>query len=157
MEVLYAESAQLIDSSLPITDGNNTQWRWIHRLQLPALLAGDILQVFADGEIRLDGPINTEIATAVTLCPGWPYYAEDLWGMTGAIGYADFICRVKGENVDPQRHYVAPDLGQFYRMPCDMPQAWLHFRARARSSQPSGGVTIMGPGYGKLACTILRP
>jgi hypothetical protein len=77
--------------------------------------------------------------------------------MTGAIGYADFICRVKGENVDPQRHYVAPDLGQFYRMPCDMPQAWLHFRARARSSQPSGGVTIMGPGYGKLACTILRP
>ena len=153
---LYAETNQLIDGAVPITTADITAWRWIHRLQLPPLLAGDVLQVHASGEIRHDYSINTEFATQISLTPGWPYYHEDLWS---GSGYYNWISAPKGENINQQRHYYAPDLSQLFKMPVDMPVAILNFRIRCRSYDAQNGVmynTIMGPGYGKLSCLIHR-
>lgn len=157
--VEFYETTALVDNLIPVTLGSDMQWRWIHRLQLPALKAGDVLQVAADGEIRNNTGINMEIATAVTLTPGWPYYVEDLSGYGGVPGFADFIVRVAGENVDAQRHYLRPTLKQNYLVPVDLPPYWLHFRGRARSDLANTGThtaSIMGPGYGKLSCVIHR-
>lgn len=148
----------VVDTSLPVTGPSETQWRWIHRLQLPALLGGDVLHVCAEGQVANEAGVNVEIATQVTLVPGWPYYIEDLWGYNGAPGPSYMIGAINGEGVSTDRHYFQPSRTTQFVLPVTpMPTAWLNFRVRSRSSAtPQGQCIIKGPGYGHLACSVFR-
>lgn len=148
----------IIDTALPVMGPSETQWRWVHRLQLPALLGGDVLHVTAEGQIANEAGVNVEIASQITLLPGWPYYVEDLWGYSGLPGPSYMIGAINGEGVSLDRHYFQITRAvQFILPPTPMPTAWLHFRVRSRSTAtPSGSCFIRGPGYGHLSCSIFR-
>lgn len=161
-QIMYLEQKALFDWYIPVTTFEATAWRYVHQIHLPPLKAGDILQVTATGQLANDNQFRTELVSAVTIQPGTPYYHEDLWGITGLPGFSDFIVHGGGENIDgpTARHYMRMTHASQYRMPVDMPTAFLTFKVRARAQEAVTGsyyVYIRGPGYGKLAVTILRP
>lgn len=161
-QVIYNETKALHDWYVPITTVDYTAWRYIHHLQLPALQTGDVLIVTATGQIANDNQFRAEIVTAVTLQPATPYYHEDLWGINGHPGFADFIVHPGGENIDGPtgRHYMRATHASSYKMPVDMPTAFVTFKVRVRAPEAATNAYyayIRGPGYGKLTVTILRP
>lgn len=137
-----------------------TDWRHIFQIQInPALKAGDYIEVAGTAQIRLDAPYNTEFVTKITLTPGYPYYAEDLWGYNGAAGVGYFIKKLAGHNVDPQEHYFTPTLFGGLVVPANMPNSILTVGIRCRSTAAgSAGVntaTILR-GYGGLVAKVWR-
>lgn len=158
-QLIWSGSTEaLIDTTLPVTGPGETQWRWIHRLQLPALLGGDTVSVSAEGQIANESGVNVEIVTQVTLLTGWPYYIEDLYGFSGQSGPSYMLCKINGEGVSIDRHYFQASRTRDFLLPSTpMQTAWLHFRARSRTTAtPQGSCIIKGPGYGHLSAKVFR-
>lgn len=150
------------DWNLPIqiTPAGTTDWRHMFQIFIPEpLKAGDLIEVFGNGEVRLDAPYNTEFVSKLTLTPGMPYYAEDLWGYNGQPGVGYWLQRIHGHNVDPQEHYYTPTFAGALVVPADMPQSVVTAGIRCRSTLAgSAGVntaTILS-GYGACWAKIWR-
>lgn len=147
----YAAETE-IDTDIPVTTAATTAWRWIYRLQIPCgLKAGDLLFIVANGQVVNDTGGNVEFVGGLTLSPGLPYYHEDI----GAGGY--MVGRLNGTNISPQQHYhIVPEI-EVYRVPVDMPIAWLHYRVRCRAATPVGSqICQIKQGYGRMTCLVWR-
>jgi hypothetical protein len=144
---------------IPVLPYPGIQWRHMFQIALPEpLKAGDLIEVFGNGEVRLDAPYNTEFVTKLTITPGLPYYAEDLWGYNGQPGVGYFLQKIHGFNVDPQDHYFAPTFAGAMVVPADMPQSVITAGVRCRSdmaNSQNGSATILS-GYGSLWAKVWR-
>lgn len=143
---------------IPITQAGTTGWRNVFQFQVPALKAGDLIEVIGSAEIRLDAAYNTEFVSKLTLTPGSPYYAEDLWGYNGSPGVGYFLQRIAGHNVDPQQHYFNPQFVGAMIVPADMPVSVITAGVRCRSTLAGSGndtATIL-PGYGACWAKVWR-
>jgi hypothetical protein len=142
---------------IPVTQAGSTAWRNVFQISIPALKKGDLIKVMGTAEIRLNGTINTEFVSKVTLTPGLPYYAVDLWGYNGTPGVGYFLQPIAGHNVDPQAHYFNPQFIGMMEVPADMPSSVITAGVRCRSTAATGNEsgTIMR-GYGRMLVEVWR-
>lgn len=143
---------------IPVTTASWTQWRHVFQIFIPTpLKQGDLIKVMGSAEIRLDGLINTEFVSKITLTPGMPYYAEDLWGYNGSPGVGYFLQPIAGHNVDPQMHYFNPQFIGAMEVPADMTASVVTVGVRCRSTAASGNETgTIMRGYGRLLAEVWR-
>jgi hypothetical protein len=156
MQPLFFETDGITDASIPVTLPNFTVWKKIYVLPIGSVNPGDLIDVFAETQFKNNLGYNAEVVTQISILPGpTPSDSQELYDISGQG--ADYICKPNGENVDATRHYYQLSRGNKYRCPMYIQQAYLHLRARCRSTLADGNPITVGWGYGKISAFVWKP
>lgn len=146
----------VIDSSVPVTDGYTTAWRFVYRLDLPSILQpGDLLEVYAEHEFSNPGYPNTEIVTAIGCANNGQWYDTDLVDLSqhSIPSNGFWLAPPAGGNVDSIEHHRLVTRAGVATVPADASfnaYTSVIFKVRARRDVPSGYVVVEPNGYGMM-------
>lgn len=143
LPVVYESTSEGF-SSVPVTDGNGDEWRTMFTVALPNLVAGTVLDIYAEGQVANNNGINVELAQALSLNT-----VSQVGG--GTLALVGVLGPVNGWNITPDEHYGRWSKGKRYVVPQNWTEtAYIQARLRARSSGATSGMALsvnMGQGF----------
>lgn len=134
-----SKKADLIQfGSVPVTLGKGSEWRTIYYTSMQNIKAGDLIQVFGEGQGRNDLNYNVELAQIVEI--------KTLSQMSDGQEPVNGIYQsaINGWNIVPDEHY-----GRFSKMAAwfadsnyDVLYATLRIRCRSNEAKPNNYIVI---------------
>lgn len=132
--------------SVPVTDGYGNEWRSIYYLPVYNAVAGEVIQVYSDGQVGNDLGYRVELAQCIEFRTSVSGGNEPLYtvgGYTSPINGWDFSTS--------DQHYGRFSKMDSYTIPADISVLYLVMRIRCRSSGATSGAAVtVYPGQGLM-------
>ena len=134
------QSTQTIQfSAVPVTLGTVSDWYSIYYLPIYNLIAGEIIEIYAEGQVANNLNYDVELAQCLELRTSVSGGTEPLGspgGYTGVINGWDFSTS--------ENHYGRFSKGDCYLVPANIAEYYLVMRLRCRSTGalPGNAVTV---------------
>ncbi len=146
----------VVDTSIPVTDGATTAWRFLHRLDLVNVFQpGDVLEAYGEHEVTNPTALNVQVTSAIAATNNGQWYDTDLFNTALHSIPTDggFLAAPAGGNLVPAEHHRLITRSGIWTIPNDPSfgsYTAIIFKARACQESPSGSITIEPAGYGHL-------
>ena len=122
--------------TIPVTLGTTEQWVSIYYLPILNLVAGEVIQMYGEAQVRNDLGINIEYGQCLELRTSVSGGQEPLGTPGGFTGV------INGWNITPDMHYGRASKGDSYLVPADVAALYLVLRLRCRSTGALPGNTV---------------
>ncbi len=126
-------------TAVPVTFGDQEEWRSIYFLNFGSLVAGTTITVLAEGQMENNLGYNVELAQVLSLVDVVSGGTEPLTGK--------LISPVNGWNITPAAHYGHWVKVATHVLALDMSPAYLVARLRARSTGARPGDVLIVSSY----------